>query len=222
MSRKLIALIVALMVALGAMAAIAQGRHPGAQGKQPGVQGKARQEKGLRIAKELGLTQDQITQIKGILKTYHENIRTTLKSDEPKEQKRTEIKALRDKAIADAKAVLTPDQLAKAEQMKLFDRAFSFRHGHGRGMKALWVMKQLNLTPEQKAQVKSIVQDARTQAKAIKDNTTLTKEQKVTQFRELHESTMQKIKALLTPDQLQKLEQMKQNRPQHKERAGKQ
>ena len=73
--------------------------------------------------------------------------------------------------------------------------------------------KELGLTADQKAQMKSIHMDAKKQAEAIKADSSLSAEQKKAKLKELHEQTMQKSEAILTPEQKQKFEQ---ERAEHK------
>ena len=77
--------------------------------------------------------------------------------------------------------------------------------------------QELGLTDDQKAQMKSIHQDARKQAQAIKNDSTLSADQKKAKLKDLHEQTMQKSEALLTPDQKQKMAQLK---AEHKGKRG--
>jgi len=74
------------------------------------------------------------------------------------------------------------------------------------------VLKQLNLTDAQKAEVKSIVKDRRNSAKAIRQDTSLAKDAKRAQLKQLRRQTIEKIKALLTPEQLQKFDDLKAKR----------
>ena len=66
-------------------------------------------------------------------------------------------------------------------------------------------MRDLNLTPTQKAQMKTIMKNARAQHQALRGNTALTPAQKKTQSREIAKNTMAQTKAILTPQQLAKL-----------------
>jgi Spy/CpxP family protein refolding chaperone len=77
--------------------------------------------------------------------------------------------------------------------------------------------EKLGLTDDQKTQIKSIHQDAKTQAKAIKSDSTLTPDQKKAKLKDLHEQTKTKTDAILTPDQKQKMEQARAN---HKGKHG--
>jgi Spy/CpxP family protein refolding chaperone len=63
----------------------------------------------------------------------------------------------------------------------------------------------LQLTDEQKTRIKSIVENARQQARTIRDDTSLTREQKRKQLRELRRSTRQEIGSVLTPEQREKV-----------------
>jgi len=82
-------------------------------------------------------------------------------------------------------------------------------HGEGRLKK---LADYLGLTDAQKAQIKPILENARQQAKIIRQNMTLSPEDKKTQEKELRKSTMEQIKAILTPDQLAKLKAMHQHK----------
>jgi Spy/CpxP family protein refolding chaperone len=77
--------------------------------------------------------------------------------------------------------------------------------------------KELGLTDDQKSQMKTIHQDARKQAQAIKNDSSLSADQKKAKMKELHEQTMAKSEAILTPEQKQKMEQLK---AEHKGKRG--
>ena len=62
----------------------------------------------------------------------------------------------------------------------------------------------LNLTDEQKAQVDAIVQDAEKSAADIKKDKATTKEDRQTERQELRQTTLEKIRAVLTPEQAAK------------------
>lgn len=71
--------------------------------------------------------------------------------------------------------------------------------------------EKLGLTDDQKTQIKSIHQDAKAQAQAIKNDSTLTPEQKKAKMKELREQTKTKTEALLTPEQKEKMQQARAN-----------
>jgi periplasmic protein CpxP/Spy len=65
----------------------------------------------------------------------------------------------------------------------------------------------LNLTDDQKAQIKQIREQTQEQIKAIQDNSSLSAAQKEQQLRQLREDERKQEEALLTPAQKQILEQ---------------
>ncbi|MGH9745136.1 MAG: hypothetical protein ACRD59_03360 [Candidatus Acidiferrales bacterium] len=70
--------------------------------------------------------------------------------------------------------------------------------------------KQLNLTPEQKVKLLPILKAEAPKLQAIKDNTSLTGFQKIKQIRALHEQTNPQVQAILTPEQYQQLQTIRQ------------
>jgi Spy/CpxP family protein refolding chaperone len=62
-------------------------------------------------------------------------------------------------------------------------------------------VESLGLTDDQKAKVKDIFADAKTKHQAVASDTTLTDDQKKAKLKELHEGTLAKVNAVLTPDQ---------------------
>ena len=73
----------------------------------------------------------------------------------------------------------------------------------------------LNLTPDQQAAIKSIHENFRQQAQAIKNDSSLTPDQKKAKFKELRKSTHEQMMAKLTPDQQQKLKEMRKEHRGH-------
>ncbi len=65
----------------------------------------------------------------------------------------------------------------------------------------LSVLKTLNLSAEQKKQIKAINQQARAEAQAIEGNTALTAADKMTQIHALRQATNAQILQVLTPEQ---------------------
>ncbi len=80
--------------------------------------------------------------------------------------------------------------------------------------KAQAISQQLNLTPQQKAKILPILVDEgpKVQAiegpkvQAIKNNNSLSKMQKIQQIRAIHQQTDPQMKAILSPEQYQKLQ----------------
>jgi Spy/CpxP family protein refolding chaperone len=74
-------------------------------------------------------------------------------------------------------------------------------------------MKELNLTREQKGKMKEIMKGGKAAKEAIENNTQLSDQDRKKQMRELQKSQMQKIQAVLTPEQMEKFKASKQSNP---------
>ena len=70
--------------------------------------------------------------------------------------------------------------------------------------------KQLNLTADQKAKLLPVLADDAPKLKAVKDDTTLTGLQKLQKIRAIHAESDPKVKAILTPDQYQQWQTIRQ------------
>jgi Spy/CpxP family protein refolding chaperone len=70
--------------------------------------------------------------------------------------------------------------------------------------------EKLNLTDEQRAKLRPILQDQAQQLKAVHDDTSLSPEQKHAKKKAIHESLHEQINSVLTPEQQAKFKQMKQ------------
>ena len=82
--------------------------------------------------------------------------------------------------------------------------------------------KQLKLTPDQKEKLHPILRSEAPKMQANKDNTSLTGMQKLQQIRALHEQTEPQVRAILSQqqfDQLQKIRQQEIEKMIEKKRA---
>lgn len=83
-------------------------------------------------------------------------------------------------------------------------------HRHEQRMQKL--TQELNLTPDQQTKIKPIFQQAHAQAKTIRQDTTLSQDQKRAKMKELHENTMAQLNGILTPEQQTQLKQLREQR----------
>ena len=91
--------------------------------------------------------------------------------------------------------------------------------GPGGGKHMEKMFKDLNLTDAQKAQVKDLHNSTREQMKALKQDQSLTKDQKRERMKALHLETQSKMSSILTPEQQQKMKEKRaQFRKEHKGR----
>jgi protein CpxP len=101
------------------------------------------------------------------------------------------------------------------------DQAGPRQGGQGgmRGNQVEFLTKKLNLTPDQVTQVKAIDADAMTQMRALREDTSVTPDEKKPKMRAIHQASQDKIRALLTDDQKTKFDalqaQMQERRGNH-------
>jgi Spy/CpxP family protein refolding chaperone len=62
-------------------------------------------------------------------------------------------------------------------------------------------LSKLNLSDDQKAQVKKIREDAQMQMDAVKNDTALSADQKQAKMQQIHKSSHQQVEQVLTPEQ---------------------
>jgi protein CpxP len=76
--------------------------------------------------------------------------------------------------------------------------------------KAQAIAQQLNLTPQQKEKILPILADEVPKVQAIKNDNSFSKIQKIQKLRAIHQQTDPQMKAILTPEQYQKLQTIRQ------------
>jgi Spy/CpxP family protein refolding chaperone len=84
----------------------------------------------------------------------------------------------------------------------------SFAQKGGAMAKAQAIAQQLSLTPQQKEKILPILADEVPKVNAIKNNS-LSSTQKMQQVRAIHQQTDPQMKAILSPEQYQKLKQIR-------------
>jgi len=85
----------------------------------------------------------------------------------------------------------------------------SFAQKTGAISKAQAMAQQLNLTPQQKEKVLPILAAELPKVQAIKNDNSLSKIQKMQQLRAIHQQSDPQMKAILSPDQYKKLQQIR-------------
>lgn len=86
----------------------------------------------------------------------------------------------------------------------------SFAQKGGSMAKAQAIAQQLNLTPQQKEKILPILAAEAPKVQAIKNDNELSKIQKIQQLRAIHQQTDPQMKAILSPQQYQKLQAIRQ------------
>ena len=182
------------------------------------------------MMKDLNLTESQRTQMK-LLNEDFKNKMQSLKSDnslsaEQVKQKRLELTKQHHSNI---ESLLTSDQ-KKIWKEKRDDMRDDMRDEHGKGNRKTGqfgnrkdrhnrvgdVTKNLNLSPEQQKNVATINQKFKASVDNIRTNTSLTREQKKEQLKDLHKDHKQSIESLLTSDQKKQLKETMKNNRHHR------
>ena len=76
---------------------------------------------------------------------------------------------------------------------------------------------ELNLTDDQKAKIKPILEDQAKQMQDLRQNTSASEQDRRAKMKQIHESTMSQLRPILTSDQQKKLEEMMSRRGEHGE-----
>ncbi len=118
------------------------------------------------------------------------------------DQKKAKLKELRASTRAQMKSVLTPEQ----------HQAIAARRAAHKSSAAA----KLGLTPEQSAKLKELRASNRQQREAVLKNPSLTNEQKQAQLTQIRAASKAQLASILTPDQLEKFQQMRGGHRHHK------
>ncbi|MGZ3851400.1 MAG: Spy/CpxP family protein refolding chaperone [Flavisolibacter sp.] len=168
------------------------------------------------MAKQLNLTADQKAQFK----TIHENQKKDMEALKAQsltaDQLKTQRQELHKKYQQQMQSVLTP---AQRDQMAKF-RAERKQNGTVRGQwkKNAGLQKELNLTQAQKDQLSKMRADVRTQMQSIRNDQSLTQDQKKEKMHSIMKDQREKFKSVLTKEQQEKLEAA---RKEHKDKVTK-
>jgi len=201
MFRKTSKLLIAAIAALALLASVAGAANVAARGPARGITLK-------RFASVLSLTQEQTTEVRGILTTLRQDAKGVIASGKTRDEKRTELLKLREQARTSVNSVLTIDQKEKADEKNLVGRLLMPRKA---GAAIRQALAGLNLSADQKTQIRGIIKDAGARARAIRQDTSLTGQDKMAKLRENRRGAIQSISSGLTPDQRAKFRQWLRN-----------
>jgi len=111
-------------------------------------------------------------------------------------------------------AGLTFAQPSQESQAPTPDKYAGMQHEESADQHLQMLSEKLSLSDDQKAKLKPVLQDQMQQMKAVRDDSSLTEEQKRTKMKSIHESLHDQINAVLTPEQQAKFKQMRQEHMQ--------
>lgn len=154
---------------------------------------------------ELNLTAEQKEKLKTIRDAEKKELEA-LKADGKTDAGREARKTVHDKYRSQTEAILTPEQKAAVAEGK------GDRGGKGdkfgktdRNNRVAGMAEELNLTTDQKTKVTALNQSFKTKMEGIRNNASLSTEEKKTQSKAAAEEHRKSLEALLTPDQAVKL-----------------
>ncbi|MEO5595459.1 MAG: hypothetical protein ABIR15_22685 [Chitinophagaceae bacterium] len=161
-----------------------------------------------RMAKNLNFSDQQKEQLKNINSDYHKKMTELKKHDEiTVKEFKSQMKALHADHRAQMQALLTTEQKDKLAKMKQDRMQMAKANAVARAEK----MKiKLGLTDEQAGKLKTVRTDMVAKIKSIHADNTLNKEQKHEQIKTLVLQQKDQLKTILTADQLQQLQQVKE------------
>jgi Spy/CpxP family protein refolding chaperone len=163
-----------------------------------------------KMMQDLNLTAEQKTQ----MKTLHHDMmqqRNAIQHDASlsADQKKEKMKELHQTQTQKMNAILTPDQ---QEKMKAFRHQDSQKPQMHKGSQQM--MQQLDLTSDQQTQMKALHETMQQQRNAIKNDASLSADQKKDKMKELRKTQMQKVNSILTPEQQAKMKAFREQRKQ--------
>lgn len=167
--------------------------------------------------KDLNLTADQKTRLKTIREEQRKEMEalksnTSLTDAQKKEQR----KQLHDKYKSQFESVLTPAQKAEAEKKRAEWKASGKKQkaegkkGHafkgGKHHNKAGIAKDLNLSADQKQKLQALHADFKSKAQTLRNDQSLTQEQKKAKLHELKQQQKAQMKSLLTKEQQAKVQ----------------
>jgi len=185
---------------------VAGGAH--AQDKQPHCKG-FRHHAPYGMYQQLNLTDDQKASLKSLNEDYRKQMAELKKHEDitVKEWK-SRMESIRKEHRSKVDQVFTPEQKTKMEQLKQ-DRQKKMKE---RGKKRMETMKkELNLTADQEAALKQQQEQMKAKLKSLREDKSLSEEQKKIEMKKFREQQHQSLKSILTEEQLNKLQQQRKH-----------
>ncbi|HEU4469775.1 MAG TPA: hypothetical protein VFR58_01710 [Flavisolibacter sp.] len=178
--------------------------------------GKARQE---MLTKQLNLTADQQSRLAAIRQEQRKEFESLKNNGSlSREELQVKRKELHKKYTEQAAAVYTP---AQKEQLAKMKSEWKARHKEGSrdgkakdrgGKRGHGADGALNLSQEQKSKMSELRTQFRSQAESIRNDKALTDAQKKEKMTVLRQQQQEQFKAVLTPEQVERMKSMKKDR----------
>lgn len=162
------------------------------------------------FAHKMNLTDAQKEKAKQINTNYKQELKTLNSNDKiTLGEYKARKNALQETRKTNTKAILTSDQLKQIETAKATKKA---NHAAKQEKKMAKLKENLNLTASQIATMKTQKAANTTKIEQIKNDNSLSKEQKKEQLKEMKKANHDKFVNSLTTEQKQKLSELKKNK----------
>jgi len=170
-----------------------------------------------KVSERLGLTEQQQASFKAKREANREEIRALREDDSlSAEEKRDKMKALRESGKEEFESILTDDQRAALEEMKTGRKEKGPKHKakdkEAKKERFEKMVEELGLTPDQKAVLEAQKAAGRKEMETIKNDTSLSPEEKREKLSELRQSRKGTLAGILTDEQKAKMESLKPKR----------
>jgi Spy/CpxP family protein refolding chaperone len=177
------------------------------------------------MTRNMKLTPEQQAKIKPILAEEYSHLEALKGNDTyNRDERRSKLQELNQTTYDKIRPILTPDQQKRHEDVK---QVIKERRSNARGSRPISettkgpalndpdrrlknLKNDLGLTEEQQAKIKPMLVEEFSQIDKLKGNDTINREQRRVKLQELGKETYEKMKQVLTPEQIQKYEQIRQ------------
>jgi len=161
---------------------------------------------------KLNLTEDQKAKFKSQRESFHKQMEELKKNDNiTVKEYRSRMENIRKEHKTSTENILTTEQKSQLQKMKAEGRAKQEEMAKQRADR----MKiQLGLTDEQSTKLEKSRKEMGEKMKAIRENKSLSDEQKKEQAKELMKKQKENMKSVLTEEQLKKLKESQHKRPE--------
>ena len=95
---------------------------------------------------------------------------------------------------------------AKPERKALSSKADQLQH----------IAQELKLTDDQKEKLKPVLREQAKKVRELRQDSDLGQQERLVKFRELRQSTQEKLKTILTPEQLEKFKELRSEGPRRR------
>lgn len=163
-----------------------------------------------RLQENLDLTDAQVADLRAIFEEQHAKFQA-LRDDTPedREARRETFRELRAETHQRISAVLTEEQQERLEELgRSHGRFHGPRGGHDPERHLARLQEELDLTDEQVAELRAIFEDQRAKFEALHERAPDDPDARHEAFGELHAEIHERVSAVLTEEQRQRLEEL--------------